>query len=173
MGERSNDRGRTTDGCDGRPLRSEGKCHGSASEQSAGAQRGESSRGVDGASTESDLEAASRTEKAIMIVSALFTVGLFAFVAWNAVTGATGSTAPEATVIGTTTAPNGDVIATVELRNPGDVGLISATASVSCGDPPPELEFQMVPAGGRPTGSVVCPAGTTDPTATVSNWIPR
>ena len=54
----------------------------------------------------------------------------------------------------------------------GDRGLASATVEVDCERPPPDLTFENVPADGRERGTLVCPAGTTDPNASVSSWEP-
>lgn len=108
-------------------------------------------------------------EKVVMVASVLFTLSLFGFAIWHSLTGASaaapavGVTESEATVDG--------VQYTVELRNEGDVGLVSATVVVRCTDPPTTFTFANVPAGGHREGTVVCPAGTSDPTVSVVTWV--
>lgn len=111
-------------------------------------------------------------EKIVIVASVLFTAGLFGFAAWQATTGA-GAAAPEVGAIGHSTAPDGQVVYTVELRNPGDIGLVQATVTAGCTDPPTQLTFENVPAGGRRTGTIVCPPGTTDPRVSIDSWIPE
>lgn len=111
-----------------------------------------------------------RVERLVMAVSVVFTLLLFAYVSWQAVT--TPSAAePSAAVTGTEQLTTGQVAVTVTLRNEQDIGLVSATVVVDCGTPPPEITFEHVPTAGRRIGTVVCPAGTTAPNATVSAWI--
>lgn len=105
-----------------------------------------------------------------MVASAGFTLLLFTYLLWQAVT--TGGAAdPMATVIGTEPLPSGDVKVNVALRNAQDVGLVMATVEVDCDTPPSELTFEHVPADDRRTGHVICPPGTENPTASVSTWI--
>lgn len=115
-------------------------------------------------------EGASWAERLLMAISVAFTLALFAFVIWQ---GATTPTAgePTAQVAGTETLPSGDVRVAVTVRNPQDVGLIRATVEVDCDTPPPELQFEHLPAEDRRTGHVICPPGTENPTATVSTWV--
>jgi hypothetical protein len=75
------------------------------------------------------------------------------------------------TVVGTEPLPNGSVAVTVELRNPMDVGLVTATVESDCTSPPAEVQFSYVPASTRRTGTLVCPAGTTDPSVSMANWV--
>lgn len=124
----------------------------------------------DGLVAESGSDQVSTAEKVVMVVSVGFTVLLFGFAIWQAVTGP-GALAPTVSVQGSQPAPGDDVQFTVQLRNPGDVGLVSVTVEAGCTDPPAEVVFENVPADGRRTGTVVCPSGTTDPQVSVSTWV--
>lgn len=116
-------------------------------------------------------EGVSRIEFAVIVASVAFTVLLFSTAVWYAATGPTGVN-PSARV--TDTQRRGDGVAvTVELVNVGDVGLVQTTVEVTCADRSAQLQFENVPAGGRRTGTVVCPSGGTDPEASVVNWVPE
>jgi len=80
----------------------------------------------------------------------------------------TDSASPEATVVETERVDD-SVHVTVEVTNPGSPGLRSVTVSADCADE--SLTFTHVPTEDYRTGTVVCPARTTDPTATVQGWI--
>lgn len=108
-------------------------------------------------------------ERILVAASVIFTVVLFSFVLWQAATTPT-TAEPTATVTGTETLPSGDVKVSVSFRNAQDIGLVIATVEVDCDTPPPELTFEHVPADDRRAGYVICPPGTTNPTATVSTW---
>lgn len=108
-------------------------------------------------------------EKAVMAVSVLFTLSLFGFAVWQSLTGA-GAVAPAVGLTGSEASADG-IQYTVELRNEGDIGLVSATVEVGCTDPPITFTFANVPAGGRRVGTVVCPPGTSDPTVSVVAWV--
>lgn len=112
----------------------------------------------------------STAEKVVMAISVAVTVALFAFVIWQAMSTPTG-VAPQATVVGTQSMADGSVEVAVRLTNPSGVGLQIATVEVNCTSPPPEIQFQNVPADDYQVGYVVCPNGTTDPGASVSWWI--
>lgn len=112
----------------------------------------------------------STAEKAVMAVSAAVTVALFGFALWHALAGP-GAVAPNVAVVDSQPAPSGGVAFTVELRNRGDLGLVSATVEAGCTDPPTEIVFQNVPADGHRTGTVVCPPGTSDPGVSVTTWV--
>ena len=117
-----------------------------------------------------DPDEVSTAETLVMVLSVAFTLALFGVAVWYALTGPA-APAPTVHVVGSQPAPDGGVAYAVELRNPGDVGLVSATVEAGCTDPPPEIVFENVPADGRRTGTVVCPAGTSDPAVTVSTWV--
>lgn len=114
-------------------------------------------------------EGSTWAERFLMVMSVIFTVALLSFVLWQALT-TTATPIPTASVTATETLPGGDVQVSVVFRNPQSVGLVMATVEVDCDTPPPELTFEHVPADGRRTGTVICPPGTTNPTATVSTW---
>ena len=115
-------------------------------------------------------------ERALVAVSTGFTVLLLAFVLWHVLT-MSGGGELTATVTGTEPLQNGDVRITAALENGQDVGLISATVSVDCGGPTRQLTFEHVPAGGKSSGRVRCPAGnatgngTVTANATVMTWV--
>ena len=113
----------------------------------------------------------STAEKVLTAISIAFTVLVFAFVAWQAVQPPT-SGAPRAKTVGVQTGPNGSTLVHVRITNPGNAGLLSATVEANCSQPPPEVAFENVPAGGQEEGVLVCPAGTTDLNVSVSSWIP-
>ena len=124
----------------------------------------------DGGGGNGGSDEVSTAEKVVMAASVAFTLALFGVAVWYALTGP-GAVAPAVDVVGSQPAGNGGVAYDVELRNPGDVGLVSATVEAGCTEPPSEVVFENVPADGRRTGTVVCPAGTTDPAVTVSTWV--
>lgn len=111
-------------------------------------------------------------EKVVMVVSALFTVAVFAFAAWQGVTGPA-ATHPTASIANETTTADGAVLYEVQLRNPTDTGFVSVTVVVSCGDPPPQITFENVPAQGTRTGTVSCPTASEDPAVDVLSWVSR
>lgn len=108
-------------------------------------------------------------ERALMAVSGIFTMILLLFVLWQALT-TPASVDPMAAVTATETLANGDVRVTVTFRNEQNGGLTMALVEVDCDTPPPALTFEHVPADDRRTGYVICPPGTTNPTASVSAW---
>lgn len=109
-------------------------------------------------------------EKAIMALSIAVTILLFAYAASQAL-GASPSAPPEATVVGTEQLSDESVAVTVQIRNPRDTGLITATVESNCTNPPVEVQFSYLPADGEQTGVLVCPANTTSPNVSVSNWV--
>lgn len=119
-----------------------------------------------------DTQSISTAEKGVMIVSTVLTGLLFAFAIWQAFAGM-GPAVPEVEAVGVTRSPTGGVVYTLELRNPGETGLISATVEAACTEPPTELTFANVPAGGRREASVVCPRGTRSPEVSIVSWIER
>lgn len=140
----------------------------------AGGDEGEPSRGSDrGGGDSSDRgegsDDVSTAEKIVMALSVAFALAIFGVAVWHALTGP-GALAPTVEVVGSQPAGNGSVAYTVELRNPGDVGLLSATVEARCTGPPTTIVFENVPAAGRRRGTVVCPPGTTDPAVSVTSW---
>lgn len=124
----------------------------------------------DGGSQSNGSRTTTTAEKAVMVVSVLFTISLVIYGGWQMAVAPTATT-PNATVVETETIPSGDVAVTVRLRNPGDVGLISATVEANCSTPPPSVELTYVPALSTRQGKLVCPPGTTDPNVSVANWV--
>lgn len=110
----------------------------------------------------------SAAEWVVVIASVLLTVSLFGFVAVHAVA-TPGQAPPEVTVVETQTADDERRLVEVEVVNPGSRGLESVTVSVDCSEEP--ISFQHVPADAHLTGTVVCPAGSDTPTASVENWV--
>lgn len=117
-----------------------------------------------------DVQRVPTLEKVVMALSVLLTVFLFGFAAWHASMGPDVS-APEVRVTETNVTADGDVIYIVELRNPGDVGIVRATVVADCRDPPIRLTFENVPSGGRRLGTVVCPPGASTPRLSIESWI--
>ena len=79
---------------------------------------------------------------------------------------------PHATVVGTETLPDGRIAVTVALHVPEHTGLITATVSSACSSSQSaSTTFTNLPADSTWTGTVLCPAGTTDPTASVDSWV--
>ncbi|WP_225333298.1 hypothetical protein [Halomicrobium urmianum] len=111
----------------------------------------------------------SAAEWVVTVVSVAVTLLLFGYVAWHAVT-TPASADPVATVAGTEATDDGRLAATVSVDNPGSQGLESVTVAVDCANE--SLTFAHVPTDAERTGTVVCPAGTDDPEATVERWIP-
>lgn len=105
-----------------------------------------------------------------MALSVAFALCLLAFAGWQIATPEV-RTAPEASVVDTETLRNGDVAVTVELRNPSDVGLVSATVESNCTTPPASVGFSYVPASSTRRGTVVCPARTADAPVSVADWV--
>lgn len=111
----------------------------------------------------------STVERAITVVSVVFTLAVVGVLVWQALTAPAGAQ-PRVSVVETGPAPGGGVGVTVELVNRGSVGVDAVTVELDCESPPPELTFQHVPASGRREGTVVCPAGTTAPNASIATW---
>lgn len=115
----------------------------------------------------------SAAEKAVMVVSIAFTVSLFAFAGWQMAMAPSDGAEPEVSVVGMEPMEDGSVAVTVRLRNPRNVGLISATVSSNCTSPPTELEFSYIPADSDRTGTLVCPPGTRTSSVSVVSWVSR
>lgn len=106
----------------------------------------------------------------VMVVSVLLTLSLLAYGGLQIVT-TPEATTPTATVSETETLPSGDVAVTVQLDNPADVGLVSATVEANCTTPPPSVELEYVPAASTRRATLVCPGGTTEPDVSVADWV--
>lgn len=110
----------------------------------------------------------SASEWVVMAVSIILTLSLFGYVAWHAVSTPTDVT-PDVSVAETQTLEDGRIVITVELYNPGSPGLESVTVSADCSNE--SLTFTHLPMDARQTGSLVCPAGTDEPSVSVRSWI--
>lgn len=119
---------------------------------------------------ESSDEGPSAVEKVVMAISVGFTIALFTFVLWQALTTPT-AVDPTASIVDAQPMSSGDVRVTVRFTNPGDVGVEMAIVEVDCTTPPTDVEFQHVPAEDYQVGQVACPPGTTEPNASVGWWI--
>lgn len=127
--------------------------------------------GQTGGSGQSNAKRKTTTaQKVVMAVSVVFTLSLIVYGGWQMAT-AEEAVTPNATVVGTQTMPGGDVAVTVQLTNPGDVGLVSTTVEANCSMPPPSVELTYVPASSTRRATLVCPSGTTAPNVSVTNWV--
>lgn len=107
---------------------------------------------------------------ALVVASALLTAGLFGFLVHQAVTSSEG-TRPEVAVASTERLPGGGLVVTVSVANHADGGFRQVVVSVDCGETPPEVTFENVPAEGRREAEVMCPPGTPGPPdATLVTW---
>jgi len=120
---------------------------------------------ADGGPTGADL-----LERAIVVASVLLIAGMLGYVLWQAaVTPAPAD--PVATIDGTEPMSDTDrQRVTVRVENRGGTGLTSVRVAVRCGGQESSLEFAYLSPGGRRTGTVVCPAGTT-PEVVVETWV--
>ena len=109
-------------------------------------------------------------EKTMMLAGIILTLAVLLYAAWHVVA-VPASDAPRATVVGTETLPDGRIAVHVELSIPENNGLIAASVSSQCTSPPSTVSFSNLPEGSRWRGTIVCPAGTTDPSVSVSDWI--
>jgi len=117
---------------------------------------------------EDDRRQPGRAEKALMVVSTLVTLTLFGYLVHQGIEAPDGAR-PEASVVAVE--PMGDSLRVdVRVENEGSVGLISVTLEVDCGEPPPQVTFENVPASGMREASLSCPRGATDPHATVVSF---
>jgi hypothetical protein len=125
----------------------------------------------DGATSDGDgSDSPSTAEKAVTVLSVVFTVFLFAFLVWHALQVPADAT-PRADIERVEELPGDRVGVTVLLTNPGSEGLLSATVAVNCTQPAPSAEFTHVPTDGRRSAVLVCPAGTgRNATANVTMW---
>lgn len=112
----------------------------------------------------------STAEKAVTVVSVLFTLLLLAFLISQALNVPAEAT-PEAHVERVEELPGNRTAVTVVMRNPSNEGLLTATVAVGCTQPPPTISFTHVPTDGRQKAVLVCP-GTVDSdvTANVTVW---
>lgn len=111
-----------------------------------------------------------RLDRGLMILSALFTLALLAYVTWHAVTAPDG-TPPTAEVVSMEPLPDGELLLRIRLVNAGSTGLLRAEVEIACGDPPPTIQFEQVPAGGVRYAHVTCPPGTVAPQVSVVSFI--
>lgn len=128
----------------------------------------------DDAATQEGIAGGDVLEAGIMIVSALLLVGLFGYIASQAIV-APAAAEPTATVDSVERVPPdspqaGSLRVTVSLKNEGETGLSSVEVAVRCGSVERSLSFTHVPARGHKTGTVICPQGTT-PDVSVATWI--
>ena len=112
----------------------------------------------------------STAEKAITVVSVLFTLLLFALLVSQALSVPAEAT-PEAHVESVEELPGNRTAVTVVMRNPSNEGLLTATVAVGCTQPPPTIDFTHVPTDGRQKAVLVCPGAVgSDVTANVTVW---
>lgn len=124
----------------------------------------------DGARESDQREETPWTEKAVIVLSVGLTLLFFGYAGWQIATPPSADE-PQVSVVGTETMADGNVAVTVSLQNPTDVGLVSATVESDCATPPPGVQFTFVPAASNREGTLVCPPGTTDPSAALANWV--
>lgn len=159
-----------TGGSSGASNRSSGESSGSSGGSNGGS--GASDGGSD--SSEGESDPAKRTpetvEKALMVVGGVLTFLVLGYLVWYAVT-VEPSGPPRATVVGTEELSDGRVAVHVVLHVPEGSGLVSATVSSECTSPPATTSFSNLPADTTWSGTLLCPAGTTDPTVSVSSWV--
>jgi hypothetical protein len=103
-----------------------------------------------------------------MAVSVAVTLSLFGFVAWHAAVTPT-HVPPEAAITGTEALEDGRVAVSVEVYNPSSTGLKSVAVAADCANG--SIRFTHVPTDDKQRGTVVCPAGTENPTASVVDWV--
>lgn len=110
-------------------------------------------------------------EKAFMASSALVTLALLGFLLHRAIA-APEDGPPEARILAVEPGPGGDVVAVVEATNPAKAGLLVLEVEVACGEKPyPSVTFENVPAGGKGTARVLCPAEGPPPEARVVHYV--
>ena len=126
---------------------------------------------TNGGDTSSSRRAPGTAQKVAMVAGGVLTVLVLAYLVWQFATVAPAAP-PQATVVGTEPLPDGRVAVTVALHVPDHTGLITATVSSSCGSSQSATTtFAHLPADSTWTGTVICPAGTTDPTASIDSWV--
>lgn len=123
-------------------------------------------------------------------ISVAVTLLLFGFLAWQAATVPADGT-PTATVTGTQPTAAGSAV-TVEVSNPAAAGFEAVTVGVDCANAPNaaasnvtapnatapnataaarSITVEHLPARASRQGTIVCPAGADDPSASVRSWI--
>ena len=121
--------------------------------------------------TASSARAPGTAQKAAMVAGGVLTAIVLAYLVFQFATVAP-TAPPRATVIGTEPLPDGRVAVTVALHVPEHTGLTTATVSSSCwSSQSASTTFSNLPADSTWTGTVICPAGTTNPTASVDSWV--
>lgn len=116
------------------------------------------------------LTGADLLELVIVVASVLLIAGMLGYVLWQAAVTPEPAD-PVATVDGVEPMADADrQQVTILVENEGGTGLTSVRVAVRCGSLESSLEFAYLSPGGRRTGTVVCPAGTT-PEVAVENWV--
>ncbi len=105
-----------------------------------------------------------------MVAGGVLTMLVLVYLGWQLMT-VQPATPPRATVVETDQLSDGRVAVTVKLHVPEDTGLITATVSSNCTSPPATTMFSNLPEDSTWTGTLLCPANTTNPTVSVSSWV--
>lgn len=114
-------------------------------------------------------DGAALLERVVVAVSVLLIASTLGYVLWQASV-TTEVADPEVNIKSVETMTGGERLrVTVELDNRRGPGLASTQVAVECGGTEHEVEFEHVPAGGRRTATVTCPAGS-EPEAVVETW---
>lgn len=114
-------------------------------------------------------DGAALLERVVVAVSVLLIASTLGYVLWQASV-TTEVADPEVNIQSIETMEGGERLrVTVELDNRRGPGLALTQVAVECGGTEHEMEFEHVPAGGRRTGTVTCPAGS-EPEAIVETW---
>lgn len=116
-----------------------------------------------------DRDQLSWAEKAFMAVSVLVTLALFSYLGYQAVT-APEVAMPTARIEQVEPQEDGSYVVTVRLENVGGKGLRSAVVDVNCGDPPPSITLDNIPAESHRIAKLTCPPGEPPTEASVSAW---
>ena len=140
------------------------------SSASADANGGDASNATEG-DTSSSGRAPGTAQKAAMVAGGVLTVLVLACLVWQFATVAPAAP-PRATVVGTEPLSDGRVAVTVALHVPERTGLVTGTVSSTCtSSQSARTTFANRPADSTWTGTVIGPAGTTDPTVSVDSWV--
>lgn len=140
-----------------------------------GGTRGASAGGdcrTDGNGEVEDATESTLVQTVVILISAALTVLLFAYAGWQ-IALAPQADVPEVSVVGTEQLADGSVAVRVQLETPQDAGLVSATIESNCASPPVQVQVNYVPPSSSRTATLVCPPGTTDPGASLVNWVTR